>query len=152
MTRAAKIAFQFVEFIPAERASNTLYISTEYATAVHDCLCGCGTKVVTPLHPTGWTLSFDGETVSLNPSIGNWGYPCRSHYVIDRSRIKWAADMSEQAIEHGRRHDHALRGRHFGGASIAAPVAVPQAEESVPAVMPTTPVPRKSLWRRLLGL
>ncbi|MFC4855982.1 DUF6527 family protein [Actinophytocola glycyrrhizae] len=29
---------------------------------------------------------FNGETVSLSPSIGNWSFPCRSHYYsLERS-------------------------------------------------------------------
>jgi len=41
--------------------------------------------VVTPLSPTGWSLIFDGETVSLYPSIGNWNFPCRSQRLDRRS-------------------------------------------------------------------
>ena len=32
---------------------------------------------------------FDGRTISLNPSIGNWSYPCRSHYWIKGNRVVW---------------------------------------------------------------
>jgi hypothetical protein len=43
-------------------------------------MCGCGKKVVLPLHPTHGKLTYDGETVSLSPSVGNWSFPCESHY------------------------------------------------------------------------
>ena len=36
------------------------------------CCCGCGEEVVTPFSPAQWQMSFDGEAVSLHPSIGNW--------------------------------------------------------------------------------
>lgn len=65
-----------------------LHISLRYATAVHLCACGCRRKVVTPLKPAGWRLIFDGA-VSLDPSIGNWQYPCRSHYYIRSNRVEW---------------------------------------------------------------
>jgi hypothetical protein len=36
-----------------------------------------------PISPADWQLAYDGDTVSLTPSIGNWGFPRRSHYWID---------------------------------------------------------------------
>ena len=42
------------------------------ATSAHSCCCGCGEEVVAPLTPTDWKMTFDGETTSLRPSIGNW--------------------------------------------------------------------------------
>lgn len=57
-------------------------MSIFFATAVHNCFCGCGSKVVTPIKPAGWELTYDGDTVSLWPAVGSWGLPCRSHYII----------------------------------------------------------------------
>ena len=71
---------EFVMSIPDSLAERTLYVSMEYATVTHKCCCGCGLEVVTPLSPTDWKLTFDGVSVSLDPSIGNWSFPCRSHY------------------------------------------------------------------------
>jgi Family of unknown function (DUF6527) len=93
---------KFVEFIPDELEQGTIYVSIRFATASHLCLCGCGDKVVTPIRPTGWTLIFDGKTISLNPSIGNWSFPCQSHYWIRNNRIKWAPKWSKEQIERGR--------------------------------------------------
>ncbi|HBX79645.1 MAG TPA: hypothetical protein DEH05_00755, partial [Propionibacteriaceae bacterium] len=70
-----------------------LYISMEYATAVHLCACGCKSKVVTPLGVADWQLIFDG-TVTLRPSIGNGQFPCRSHYFIRSDRIEWMHPVS----------------------------------------------------------
>ncbi len=83
---------EFVEFIPCELEEGVLYISIPYTTAVHNCCCGCGNRVVTPLTPADWKLSYDGEAVWLSPSIGNWNFPCQSHYwpwlkVWSKSRI-----------------------------------------------------------------
>jgi hypothetical protein len=79
---------RFEEYIPADPEPGLLHISLRYATAVHLCACGCRRKVVTPLKPAGWRLIFDG-TVSLDPSIGNGQYPCRSHYYIRSNRVEW---------------------------------------------------------------
>jgi hypothetical protein len=107
-TRRMKLAAvepEFVEFIPADLTQGKLYVSMLYATTVHLCACGCGNKVVLPLSPAEWQLYFDGESVSLTPSVGNWGYPCRSHYWIRANKIRWAAPWTNAQIAAGRRRD-----------------------------------------------
>ena len=81
---------ELVEIIPDILEDNTLYISGEYEIAIHKCCCGCGLKVVTPLNHNEWTLTFEGETVTLSPSIGNFQFPCKSHYWIRNSTVVWA--------------------------------------------------------------
>jgi hypothetical protein len=34
-------------------------------------------------------MVFDGKTISLDPSIGNWSFPCQSHYWITSSEVRW---------------------------------------------------------------
>ncbi len=48
----------FVEFIPElkDMEENKLYISLEYYTASHMCLCGCGNLVVTPINRKKQTI------------------------------------------------------------------------------------------------
>ena len=104
----------FVDGIPADVEPGTLYISIPYATAIHICCCGCGNEVVTPLSPTDWKLIFDGETVSLSPSIGNWSLDCQSHYWIELSRVRWARRMSMDEIEEGRARDREAKREYFG--------------------------------------
>ncbi|KIZ50117.1 hypothetical protein UM91_13485 [Pseudomonas oryzihabitans] len=96
---------QFVLSFPQELEPGELYLAMEFATAAHLCACGCGNKVITPFSPTDWQLLFDGETVSLKPSIGNWSFKCRSHYWVRSGRIEWAGDMSQAAINAGRKSD-----------------------------------------------
>lgn len=104
MKKARKqLAVKFVEFIPEILDEETLYVSMEYATTSHLCACGCGREVVTPLSPVGWQLLYDGESVTLTPSIGNWSFPCHSHYFIRESWIVWAEGMSQIQIETGRK-------------------------------------------------
>lgn len=103
------IEYEFVQNIPARLGSDKLYISVEFATAVHLCACGCGEEVVTPLSPTDWKLIFDGESVSLKPSIGNWSYDCESHYWIKKNRIVWAPKWSMEEIAAGREKDRRIK-------------------------------------------
>jgi len=104
MKRPTKIfQFEFVENIPRPVEQGILYISMPYATAIHSCACGCGYEVVTKLSPQRWQLIFDGETISLYPSIGNWDLPCRSHYWITNSQIHWAEEWSDRKVEKERK-------------------------------------------------
>jgi hypothetical protein len=98
---------EFVELMPSQLSEGVLYVSMVYATTVHLCACGCGNKVVLPLNPAEWQLAFDGDTISLSPSVGNWEFPCRSHYWIRNDRVRWAGAWSEHQIESGRRRDAA---------------------------------------------
>lgn len=91
--------------MPTGLKEGTLYISIRYRTAVHLCACGCGSKVVTPIKPAKWKLAYDGEGVSLYPSIGNWQFPCRSHYWIRDNRVEWAGDWSKKQIERSRKRE-----------------------------------------------
>lgn len=84
------VTHKFVEFIPSRLDAGVIYVSIPYATAVHLCASGCGNKVVTPIGRDDWHLLFDGETISLTPSIGNGEYPCRSHYWIRNDQVVWA--------------------------------------------------------------
>jgi hypothetical protein len=104
---------EFVEFIPSKLKRGVIYISIPYATATHNCACGCGRKVVTPLTPTDWKLIFDGETVSLSPSIGNWSLECRSHYWILRNRVKWARRWIKAEIDEARAIERNLKSAYY---------------------------------------
>lgn len=97
-----RLEHRFVEFIPKELEDNVLYISTRFRTVIHKCACGCGTKTVTPLSPTDWKLTFNGKYVTLSPSIGNWNFPCQSHYWIRENNIEWAPQWDEEMINMGR--------------------------------------------------
>lgn len=117
---------EFVEFMPKELDDGVLYISMQYATVIHLCCCGCGNKVVTPLSPTDWQLTFDGESVTLDPSIGNWSFPCQSHYWITRNQVEWAPKWTGSEIEEGRRLDRALK-QQTSAAKFKPPDSTPKA-------------------------
>jgi hypothetical protein len=111
---------RFVEFIPEVLDEGVLYVSITYTTVLHKCACGCGSEVVTPLSPTFWRMTFDGETISLYPSIGNWNFSCRSHYWIDRGRVRWARLWTDKEIEAARREDSEMRARYYRDGELSA--------------------------------
>ena len=98
MKRVDEFEVRFARNMPSELESGTLYVSVEYATSAHLCACGCGNKVVTPLAPSMWRLIYDGVSVSLEPSVGNWSFQCQSHYWIYKNRVEWAPRWSKQRI------------------------------------------------------
>ena len=114
MMRHLTLEHRFVHTVPRELDSGVLYISMDYATAVHLCCCGCGERVVTPFTPTDWRMTFDGEAISLHPSVGNWNQKCRSHYVIQRGRVLEAGPWSEAQVEAERRRDKRAKAAHYG--------------------------------------
>lgn len=145
MTRQTQIRLEFVTFAPAVLEPGVFYVSMEYATVLHACCCGCGNKVVTPLSPKRWCLTYDGKTLSLHPSIGNWSFPCESHYWIERNAVIWDRGFTRTEIAAARAADRRDMKRGKRG-------AIEHSE-------PPTPVGRitehghvtVSWWRRLLG-
>ena len=131
---------QFVELIPEELRDGMLYVSMRFATVSHLCACGCRSKVVTPLKPTDWKLTFDGKTITLDPSIGNWSFPCRSHYWISKNRVRWAEDWSQSRIDANKARDRWAKQKYYRG------------EEAVtPSVQPVQQKPDEKLawWKKL---
>lgn len=114
MSRVDELSCEFVTAIPDKLAAGTLYVSMEYAAVVHRCCCGCGNEVVTPLSPTDWKLTYDGEGISLHPSIGNWSFKCRSHYWIWGNTVQWAGPMSDAQVKAVRQYDVETKAAHFG--------------------------------------
>jgi hypothetical protein len=123
MIRHIRLEHRFVRHIPEALEPGVIYVSMDYATAAHSCCCGCGQEVVTPFTPTDWRMTFDGETISLRPSIGNWNLPCRSHYLIDKSRIVEAGPWSDEQVAAERARDKAAKAKFYGPQIPAAPQA-----------------------------
>lgn len=133
---------EFVELIPDRLEEGVIYVSMKYCTVAHKCACGCGNEVVTPLSPTDWQLAFDGESITLYPSIGNWNFDCQSHYWIVNSQIEWARKWTRQEIEAGRLRDRLNKKRGFRSFDSDDAQAGPQNDS-----------PRKqqmSFWDRLI--
>ena len=150
MTRQEALRHDFVEYVPDQLEEGVLYVSIECATTAHKCACGCGNEVFTPLSQTDWKLTFDGETVSLAPSIGNWSFACQSHYWIDEGRIRWAPRWSREQIHRGRELDQTTKRRYVDGAIGAEPDAG-QEQRRVFSRWPRRLVGRVIAWRRTFG-
>jgi hypothetical protein len=138
MMRYTVLEHRFVESFPAVLEGGVLYVSLEYGSVSHSCCCGCGEEVVTPLTPTDWKITYDGETVSLHPSVGSWTLPCRSHYVIRRNHVFEAPPWSEAKVAAERRRDRKAKAVHF---RTQLPDDAPESLRSArePEVLPEVP-------------
>jgi Family of unknown function (DUF6527) len=132
----ARYTHELVVSFPDEPRDGVLYVSIKFATAMHRCMCGCGEQVITPLTPTDWRLTYNGETVSLAPSIGNWSMRCQSHYWLDDGHVRWAGRWTLEQISAGRAHDRLTKAQAFG-------------EAIEPDGAPALARQRELWWRRL---
>jgi hypothetical protein len=144
--RITRFEHRFVDHFPEELEPGVLYVSMPFANVAHRCACGCGKEVVTPLSPAGWRMSFDGKSISINPSIGNWSFPCRSHYWIKRDAVEWSYDMSRTEIEAGRKHAHAARTAYYQEKQLPAEAPLPK-----PIANGNNADPQPSVWSRFWG-
>ena len=87
MLKKKKLKHLFVDSIPATLQEGVIYVCLKHNIVSHLCACGCGQRIDTPLDPSEWKLTYDGKTISLYPSIGNWDIPCRTHYFISGDMI-----------------------------------------------------------------
>ncbi len=113
-----KLIHKFVKNVPEKLEDGVVYVSMEYSTAIHKCCCGCENEVVTPFSPTDWKFTFDGETISLYPSIGNWDFRCQSHYWITNNEVEWAPRWSRDQIKYEREEDKFNNVEHFKNKKI----------------------------------
>jgi hypothetical protein len=122
---------KYVAQLPDVLKEGVLYICEEFGLTAHKCCCGCGEDVYLKLGPAKWELTkgFSGD-ISLNPSVGNWKYACKSHYWITNNRVIEAGRMSARAIERVQQQDRRDRDRHV-------------------AQLNTRPESNKSFWQRI---
>ena len=58
-------------------------------------------------------MTFDGESVSLNPSIGNWYLHCRSHYLIRKGKVIEAGSWAQARIDAEWGRDRQAKSRFY---------------------------------------
>ena len=105
-----QISPEFVDEIPGEISEGYLYLCLPYNAVIHKCACGCGEIISTPLDKKhGWVMQYDGEEVTLSPSIGNGSYKCRSHYFIRGNKIVWLGKMGEPITQQEKKPSFSIK-------------------------------------------
>lgn len=92
----SRIEHRFVDQVPERPEPGILYVALAFRTTVHLCACGCEGETWLPIRPCRHHLTYDGDSITIHGSIGNWRFPCRSHYWIRRNRIVWADAPAER--------------------------------------------------------
>lgn len=90
--KSVNIVPEYVDLMPDydKMQEAVLYISEEREIAIHKCLCGCGNETVTPLGGgENWEIVKGNGTVSLIGSVGNFNFPCKSHYIITANKANF---------------------------------------------------------------
>lgn len=87
---------RLVRRVPETLEFGVLYVCFECNVVIHLCACGCGEKVVLPIDPNFWVAQYDGEQISLSPSVGNFQFKCKSHYWIRNNRVIWVHGSIEE--------------------------------------------------------
>ena len=111
--RYTVLEHRVVDHFPESLDPGVLYVSLKFASVGHSSCCGCGEEVVTPLTPTDWNIIYDGETITLHPSVGNWTLPCRSHYVIRQGKVIEALPWTDAEIADERQRDRRAKASYF---------------------------------------
>lgn len=144
--KGARFEHRFVDHFPDRLEPGVLYVSLPFASVAHGCACGCGKEVITPLSPTDWRLTFDGKSISLQPSIGNWSFPCRSHYWIKHGAVEWSYEMSRQEIQAGRKRAQIARDAYY-----QVDTTLEKSIHAQPTSQITPPLAQQSLWSRFVN-
>lgn len=89
--RKAPIVAEYVTLLPCDIdvKEGIMYVSEEFEIGVHKCMCGCGNLTFTPFGKDGWNLIEDKGWITITPSIGNYQFKCKSHYVITNGIANW---------------------------------------------------------------
>lgn len=141
MIRHTQLEHRFVEHLPESLQPGILYISIEFGSVAHSCCCGCGEEIVTPLTPTDWRIVYDGESITLAPSVGNWNLPCRSHYIIKQGRAIEALPWTDEQVVSEQQRDRMAKARYYQ--------RKPDHTEPIAPTEPT-PLPKTGLWNRAM--
>ena len=58
-------------------------------------------------------MIYDGEAISLKPSVGNWSFDCKSHYWITNNEVKWSLKWSDETIHKVRAVEDSEREEYY---------------------------------------
>ena len=147
-----RLRHEFVDHIPDQLDNGVLYVSIRFGTIVHRCACGCGQEVVTPLGPAEWRVTYDGRTISLAPSIGNWSFRCRSHYWIENGNVRWARGFSEDEVTLVRQKARRRRVGYYETGRTKVTGKGTGKDEQFGPIEDERRRSRRSIWERLRSL
>lgn len=82
-----RFRYQLVDRIPKQMEDGVVYHTEEFELAGLLCACGCGHRI-TLIVPDSHKVWDDGGYATIEPSIGVFDAPCKSHYVIRAGNVR----------------------------------------------------------------
>ena len=58
-------------------------------------------------------MIYNGEAISLKPSVGNWSFDCKSHYWITNNEVEWSLKWSDKTISEVRAVEDSERKKYY---------------------------------------
>lgn len=91
-----KFRYQLVDRIPKQMEQGVVYHTEEFELAGLLCAYGCGHRI-TLIVPDSHRVWDDGGYATIQPSVGVFDAPCKSHYVIRAGNVGWLPAFSDSS-------------------------------------------------------
>jgi len=88
-----RFRYKLVDRIPMQMEEGVVYHTEEFELAGLLCACGCGHRI-TLIVPDSHEVWDDGGYATIQPSLGVFDAPCKSHYVIRAGKVQWLPAFS----------------------------------------------------------
>jgi hypothetical protein len=88
-----RFRYQLVDRIPKQMEERVVYHTEEFELAGLLCACGCGHRI-TLIVPDSHRVWDEGGYATIQPSVGVFDAPCKSHYVIRAGNVQWLTAFS----------------------------------------------------------
>tara|TARA_R110000787_G_scaffold52497_1_gene123545 strand:- start:74 stop:484 length:411 start_codon:yes stop_codon:yes gene_type:complete len=85
--------YRAVERIPVNLENGVVYHSEDFELAGFLCPCGCGHRI-TLLVPDSHQVWSHNGLATINPSVGVFDAPCKSHFFIRAGAVDWLSAFS----------------------------------------------------------
>ena len=88
-----RFRYQLVDRIPKQMEEGVVYHTEEFELAGLLCACGCGHRI-TLIVPDSHRVWDEDGYATIQPSVGVFDAPCKSHYVIRAGNVQWLPAFS----------------------------------------------------------
>lgn len=85
--------YRLVNRIPKQMEESIVYHTEEFELAGLLCACGCEHRI-TLIVPESHRVWDEGGYATIQPSVGVFDAPCKSHYVIRAGNVQWLPAFS----------------------------------------------------------
>ena len=88
-----RFRYKLVDRIPTQMEEGVVYHTEEFELAGLLCACGCGHRI-TLIVPDSHRVWDEGGYATIQPSVGVFDAPCKSHVIIRAGKVQWLPAFS----------------------------------------------------------